>query len=217
MQRYPGLLSDLPGFRCAHPGYARCPRLWGTSRFLFDFPRRVVRDVHREIAARAGWRRHGYAGKWLTPGDPLILPGTAGDDVGATIHFRLRLVEVARIEGRENLVAVAVGQHAGAVNVFLVAGRHVQCYAMGRHLVQHLLSLHVLGSPDRLQCSGLTESGDVNAHQRLENEVRDVGRSPLLFNRLSQAAAVAMATVPRRGALLWQVSSLRRVSRICSG
>ena len=80
-----------------------------------------MRDVHREIATRASWRRHGYASKWLTPGDPLIFPGTAGDDVGATIHFRLRLIEVASIEGRENLVAVAVGQHAGAVNVFLVA------------------------------------------------------------------------------------------------
>src|SRR5437764_7783290 len=133
-----------------------CPPVQARSRFLFDFPRRVMRDVHREIAARASRRRHGYAGKWLTPGNPLIFPGTAGDDVGATIHFRLRLIEVARIEGRENLVTVAVGQHAGAVNVFLVAGRHVQRRAMSRHLVQHLLSLHVLGSPDRLQRGGRT-------------------------------------------------------------
>jgi hypothetical protein len=41
----------------------------------------------------------------------------------ATIHFRLRLVDVARVKGRENLVTVAVGQYARAVNVFLVARR----------------------------------------------------------------------------------------------
>ena len=41
----------------------------------------------------------------------------AGDDMGATVHLRLRLVRVASIKGRENLVTVAVGQHAGAVNV----------------------------------------------------------------------------------------------------
>src|SRR6185437_16878820 len=144
----PRLSLRSSGLRSLHS------RSQGTSSFLFDFPRRVMRDVHREIAARAGWRRHGYAGKWLAPGDPLILPGTAGDDVGAAIHFRLRLIEVARIEGRENLVTVAVCHHAGPVDVFLVAGRHVQRRAMGRHLVQHLLSLHVLGSPDRLQRGG---------------------------------------------------------------
>src|SRR5687767_4014484 len=127
-----------------------------------------MRDVHREIAAGASWRRHAYAGKWLTPGDPLILPGTASDDMGATIHFRLRLIEVAGIEGREDLVT----------------GRNVQRCAMSRHLVQHLLSLHVLGRPDRLQRGGRTETSDVNAHQRLKNEVRHVGRSPFLFNRL---------------------------------
>jgi hypothetical protein len=37
--------------------------------------------------------------------------------VGATVHFRLRLVRVASIKGRENLVTVAVSQDAGAVNV----------------------------------------------------------------------------------------------------
>src|SRR5215831_10986593 len=89
-------------------------------------PCRVVRDVHRGIAAGASQRRHRYAGKWLTPSDPLILAGAASDDMGATVHFRLRLVGVASIKGRKNLVTVAVGQHAGAVNVFLVARRHAQ-------------------------------------------------------------------------------------------
>src|SRR6266852_145920 len=151
------------------------PGFGGTSRFLFDFPRRVMRDVHRKIVPGTSQCRHCYTSKWLTPGDSLVLPGAAGDDMGPTIHFRLRLVEVASIKGRENLVTIAVGQHAGAVNVFLVAGRNVQRCAMGRHLVQHLLSLHVLGGPDRLQRGGRSESGDVNAHQWPKNEVRHVG------------------------------------------
>ena len=68
-----------------------------------------MRDVHRSIAAGASQRRHRYAGKWLTPSDPLILARAASDDMGATVHLRLRLVEVARIKGRENLITVAVG------------------------------------------------------------------------------------------------------------
>src|SRR5713101_4173359 len=161
------------------------PGFWGTSRFLFDFPRGVMRDVHRKIVAGTSQCRHCYTSKWFTPGDSLVLPGAAGDDMGATIHFRLRLVEVASIKGRENLVTIAVGQHAGTVNVFLVAGRNVQRYALCRHLVEHLLSLHVLRSPDRLQRGRLTEFGNVNARQRPKNEMRHVGSGPLLFSGLS--------------------------------
>src|SRR5438093_7024177 len=87
----------------------------------FYLPRRVMRDVHRSITAGASQRRHRYTGKWLTPSDPLVLAGAASDDVGATVHLRLRLVDIASIKGRENLVTVAVGQYAGAVNVFLRA------------------------------------------------------------------------------------------------
>src|SRR6201991_4313891 len=62
-----------------------------TSRFLsFDFPRRVMRDIHRKIAAGTCQCRHVYASKWLAAGDSLVLPGPAGDDMGATVHFRLR-------------------------------------------------------------------------------------------------------------------------------
>src|SRR5262245_5199456 len=93
---------------------------------LFDLPGRVVRDVHRSIAAGASQRRHRYTGKWLTSSDPLIFAGAASDDMSATVHLRLRLVGVASIKGRENLVTVAVGQHASAVNVFLIARRHAQ-------------------------------------------------------------------------------------------
>jgi hypothetical protein len=85
-----------------------------------------MRDVHRSIAAGASQRRHRYAGKWLTPSDPFVLASAASDDMGATVHLRLRLVRVASIKGRENLVTVAVGSHASAVNVFLVARRHAQ-------------------------------------------------------------------------------------------
>src|ERR1700754_789228 len=54
-------------------------------------------DVHRKIAAGTSQCRHCYTSEWLTPSDPLILPGTAGDDMGATIHFRLRLIKVEKI------------------------------------------------------------------------------------------------------------------------
>jgi hypothetical protein len=37
------------------------------------------------------------------------------------VAFEQVCIRVASIEGRENLVTVAVGQDAGAVNVFLVA------------------------------------------------------------------------------------------------
>jgi len=84
-------------------------------------PRRVMRDVHRSIAARASQRRHCVASKWLAPSNSLVLAGAARDDVGATVHFWLRLVRVASIKGRENLVTIVVGQYAGSVDVFLVA------------------------------------------------------------------------------------------------
>src|SRR5882724_3303863 len=77
-----------------HPGSRR------TSRLLsFDFQSRIMRDVHRKIAAGTSQCRHCYTCKWLAPSDPLVLPGAAGDDMGPAIHFRLRLVEVASIEG----------------------------------------------------------------------------------------------------------------------
>ena len=45
--------------------------------------------------------------------ESLLIRLSAGcDDVGAAAHIGLRLVEVAGIEGRENLVAIAVGTQA---------------------------------------------------------------------------------------------------------
>ena len=78
-----------------------------SSFVSFDFPRRVVRDIHRKITARTSQCGHGYAREWLATGDPFVLAGSARDDVSATIHLRLRLIEVAGIKGRENLVTVA--------------------------------------------------------------------------------------------------------------
>ena len=48
----------------------------------------------------------------IDPENTIQILCAAGDDMGATIHLRLRLVRVASIKGRENLVTVAVGQHA---------------------------------------------------------------------------------------------------------
>src|SRR5262244_3138024 len=127
---------DPPGDAATGRGLSPAPLSRGWRRWhpvllslSLYLPRRVVRDVHRSIPARASQRRHRYTGKWLTPSDPLILAGAASDDMGATVHVRLRLVGVASIKGRKNLVTVAVGQHASAVNVFLVSRRHAQCGA----------------------------------------------------------------------------------------
>ena len=79
---------------------------------LLDLPRRIMRDVHRGIATRPSQCRHCIASKWLAPCDPRIFPSATGDDVSAAIQGWLRLVDVAGIEGRENLVAVVVRQRA---------------------------------------------------------------------------------------------------------
>jgi hypothetical protein len=53
-----------------------------------------------------------------------ILASTPGNDMRAAIHVRLRLVNAACVEGREDLVAV--GQHAGAQVLFVVfVGTHL--------------------------------------------------------------------------------------------
>src|SRR5512132_1615636 len=88
---------------------------------LLDLPRRIMRDVHRGVATRPSQCRHSIACKWLAPGDPCILPGATGDDVSAAIQGWLRLVDVAGIEGRENLVAVGICQDARSINVFFGA------------------------------------------------------------------------------------------------
>src|SRR5262245_20653392 len=79
-----------------------------------DLPRRIVRNVHRHIAVGTDGRGHRQAGKWLRASNPLVLSGPARDEMRAAIHLRLRLVDVTRIEGREDLVAVLVGQNTGA-------------------------------------------------------------------------------------------------------
>lgn len=103
---------------------------WHIPSRSFDLPSRVMRDVHRSVAAGTRQGRHCYASEWLTTSNSRVLAGAAGDDMGATTHFWLGLVEVASIKGRENLVAVAIGQHAGAVDIFLVARRNAQRCAM---------------------------------------------------------------------------------------
>jgi hypothetical protein len=57
---------------------------------------------------------------------------------------------------------------------------------MGRHLVEHLLALQVLGDADRFQRRGGTEAGDVDVQLRSEDEVRRVRRRPLGCDRLRQ-------------------------------
>src|SRR6266536_1896704 len=93
-----------------HAAYMACqpemPRLrLGTASP--DLPCRVMRDVSRERSGRLTGRCPlGNALEWLTPGDARVLPGAAGDDMSATVHVQLRLVEVAGVEGREHNVTV---------------------------------------------------------------------------------------------------------------
>ena len=91
----------------------------GSETLFLDLPRGVVRDVHRRIAAGAGKIGHGDAVERLVAGDTRIFAGAAGDDMRAAVQLGLRLVEVAGIEGREDLVAIGIGQNAGAVEIFL--------------------------------------------------------------------------------------------------
>jgi hypothetical protein len=65
-----------------------------------------MRDVHRGITAGTGRCRHRFACKWLTPSDPRVLAAATSDDMGAAIHIRVGLVDVAGIESRENLVTI---------------------------------------------------------------------------------------------------------------
>src|SRR5258705_12072371 len=106
---------------------SRQPESRATSRSgSFDFPRRVVRDVHRKIIAGASQRRHSYASKWLAPGDPLILSGTAGDDMGSAVHLRLGLVEIR---------AVAVDPLAAQLVAIDVIKTSAFAFALGGALV----------------------------------------------------------------------------------
>src|SRR5262245_16628853 len=158
-----------------------------TLFLTLDLPCRIVRDIKRGIATGTGQRRHGLAGEWLFPGHSFVLAGAAHDDVGPTVHFRLRLVDIARIKGREDLVTVVIGEHAGTVDVFLVAELDVERHAACGHLVEHLLSLHVLRGPHRLQHRGLAKARIVQAQQRPEDEMRHVRCGSPRFNRIRQA------------------------------
>ena len=81
-----------------------------------DFPCRIVRNVHGEIAARPSQFGHIIAGKGFAPGDPGIF--------AAAFHVRLRGIQIAGVEGREDHIAVLVGQRASAINVFLITRFH---------------------------------------------------------------------------------------------
>src|SRR5262249_10959305 len=147
------------------------------ERGLFlDFPPRVVGAIHGSVATCSGQRRHRVAGKRLAAADARIFASAAGDEVRAAAHIRLRLVEIARVEGREDLVTVGVGEHAGAVNIFLRSGLDAQRLAARRHFVEHLLVLEVLGSANRLEAGDGPNARHIHVHQRPKYEMRDVRR-----------------------------------------
>ena len=75
----------------------------GSESLFLDFPGRVVGDIHRRVAAGAGEIRHGDAVERLAAGDAGIFAGAAGNDMRAAIEIRLRLVDIAGIEGWRKL------------------------------------------------------------------------------------------------------------------
>src|SRR5262249_10868060 len=166
----------------------RCgaPHPFSAPSGLLDLPRCIMRNVHRVIAARPSQRRHCITSKWLVPSDPCIFAGATRDDMAAATHVWLRLVDVAGIEGRENLVSVSVGQNTGSIDVLLGTRVDAQRGAARRHLVEHLFSLHVLRGAHRLQQCSRAETGDLEALHWSENEVSHVGRGSLLFDRIGQ-------------------------------
>src|SRR3990172_6181408 len=133
---------------------------------FFNPPGCVVRNVPRSragrLTSRCGLRN---ASIWLPPSDPLVFAGAARDDMGATIHFRLRLVEVARIKGREHEVTVAVGHRAGAVNPFLPARLNAHGETPRFHLVEDRIAFRVFGGPNQLLRADLTDAGNVDGAQ----------------------------------------------------
>jgi hypothetical protein len=112
---------------------------------------------------------------------PGIFAAAARDDVRAALHVRLRGIQIARIEGGEDHIAVLVGQRADAVDIFLVARFHVERRASCRHFVEHRLAFEVLGCPNRFQQMSGANSRNLQALQGPENEMSDVGGRSFLF------------------------------------
>ena len=85
------LLLPRPSVPGLHPPF-------GSDLLRFDFPRRVVRDVHSGVAAFTSERGHRIACKRLFARNTRILPSTSGNEMSAATHIRLRFVDIARIE-----------------------------------------------------------------------------------------------------------------------
>src|SRR5262245_39075443 len=85
------LLLPRPSVPGLHPPF-------GSDLLRFDFPRRVVRDVHSGVAAFTGERGHRITCERLSARDTRILPSTSGNEMSTATHIRLRFVDIARIE-----------------------------------------------------------------------------------------------------------------------
>lgn len=120
-------------------------------RELLDLPARVVRDVHGGIAALTGQCWQCIAGERLAARDARVFPGSTRDDVRAAVQVGLRFIDVARVEGGEDLVTVGVGQHASALGATrdgaeIACGRGVRAArlrAVKADILEHLGSLEL--------------------------------------------------------------------------
>jgi|SRR6516162_2174267 len=128
-------------------------------------PRRVMRDVHRGIAARACQRRHRYTGKWLTPSDPLILAGAASDDMVPQFICGCDL-SVSRVSKVEKIWSPSLSVNTQAPSMYFLSPDATLSAAHRADILSSILPLHVLGGPDRLKVGGRSKAGNVDAHQR---------------------------------------------------
>jgi hypothetical protein len=64
--------------------------------------------------------------KGSRPVIPAYLPLPPRDNTRAAFHVRLRGIQLAGVEGREDHITLLVGQRASAINVFLIIRFHVK-------------------------------------------------------------------------------------------
>src|SRR5262245_3954807 len=93
-----GALRSLQVLLLPWPSVPRLHPPFGSDLLRFDFPRRVVRDVHGGVAAFTGERWHRITCERLFARNTRILPSTSGDEMSTATHIRLRFVDIARIE-----------------------------------------------------------------------------------------------------------------------
>ena len=155
-----------------------------TDVLLLDLPRRVMRDIHGGIAAGASQCRQRFTSEWLAPCDALVFAGAAGDDMGATIHFRLRLSR-SRVSKVEKIWSPSLSVNTQAPSIYFLSPDATLSAAHRADILSNIFSPFMFSVvPTASRLVAVPRPENVDAHQRPKNEVRHVRRGPLLFNWL---------------------------------